>query len=190
MSSRQPERSGSSQPIFPVPTRWQMPSAVWGRSFAPKLKNSAVCAISSAAGAEEAEGNSGGGKWASRRAGPRYGADLVVELHFLLGHDFLRDALDSLDLKIESLLEAGERDHDLGLHLNLQLHHIGGGFEDGAGLHLGNLRAGDAEAAAAVAEHRVELVEGGDTGMHFSLVVPSFFNSKACASSCRDRTGG
>ena len=36
---------------------------------------------------------------------------------------------------------------------------IGGGFEDGAGLHLGDFRIGDAEAAAAEAEHRVELMQ-------------------------------
>ena len=37
--------------------------------------------------------------------------------------------------------------------------HVGGGFEDGARLHLGDLRIGDAEAAAAMAEHRVEFVQ-------------------------------
>ena len=36
---------------------------------------------------------------------------------------------------------------------------IGGGFEHGAGLHLGDFRIRDAEAAAAEAEHRVELVQ-------------------------------
>ncbi len=37
--------------------------------------------------------------------------------------------------------------------------HFGGGFEDGAGLHLGDFRIDDAETAAAEAEHRVELVQ-------------------------------
>ena len=72
---------------------------------------------------------------------------------------FLGDAVDDLGLEIELLLEADERDHDFGLHLDLLLRDVGGGFEDGARLHLGDLRIGDAEAAAAVAEHRVELVQ-------------------------------
>ena len=37
--------------------------------------------------------------------------------------------------------------------------HFGGGFEDGARLHLGDFGIDDAEAAAAEAEHRVELVQ-------------------------------
>ena len=72
---------------------------------------------------------------------------------------FLGDAMNDLGLEIEFLLEADERNHDFGLHLDLLLRDIGRGFEDGAGLHLGDLRIGDAETAAAVAEHRVELVQ-------------------------------
>ncbi len=36
---------------------------------------------------------------------------------------------------------------------------VRGGLEDGPGLHLGDLGIDDAQAAAAEAEHRVELVE-------------------------------
>jgi hypothetical protein len=43
--------------------------------------------------------------------------------------------VDDLDLEIELLLEADERDHDLGLGLEAGLRRIGGGLEDGAGLH-------------------------------------------------------
>ena len=111
----------------------------------PKLKNSAVC------------GDLVGGERAARDFDHR--ADHVVELHLLLGHDFLGDAMDDLDLEIEFLLEADERDHDFRLHLDAFLLDLGGGFEDGAGLHLGDFRIDDAEAAAAEAEHRVELVQ-------------------------------
>ena len=39
-----------------------------------------------------------------------------------------------------------------------------GGADDGAGLHLGDLGIGDRETATAVAQHRVELVQGVDGG--------------------------
>jgi hypothetical protein len=38
------------------------------------------------------------------------------------------------------------------------------GLEDGAGLHLGNFRVGDRQPAAAMAQHRVELVQLIDAG--------------------------
>ena len=98
-----------------------------------------------------------GGERAARHFDHR--ADEVVELHFLLGHHFLGDAMDDLGLEIEFLLEADERDHDFRLHLDLLLRDIGRGFEDGARLHLGDFRIGDAETAAAMAEHRVEFVQ-------------------------------
>ena len=88
-----------------------------------------------------------------------HGADQVVELHLLLRHHLLRDAMDDLGLEIELLLEPDERDHDLRLHLDLLLRDIGRRFEDGARLHLGDLGIGDAEAAAAMTEHRIEFVQ-------------------------------
>ncbi len=48
-----------------------------------------------------------------------------------------------------SFWKADERDHDLGLDLDAFLVHLGGGFEDGARLHLGDFGIGDAEPAAA-----------------------------------------
>jgi hypothetical protein len=75
--------------------------------------------------------------------------------------------VDDLHLEVELLLEADERDHDLRLHLDLLLRHVSGGFEDGAGLHGGDFRIGDAETAATVAEHGVELMQSGDAGLHF-----------------------
>jgi prevent-host-death family protein len=56
-------------------------------------------------------------------------------------------------------LEPNERDHHFGLHLDAGLLHFGGGFKDGAGLHLGDFAIDDAETATAETEHRVELVE-------------------------------
>ena len=56
-----------------------------------------------------------------------------------------------------------------GLALMAFLLRIGGGFEDGAGLHAGDLGILDAEAAAAETEHRVELMQFVDAiGMIFS----------------------
>ena len=52
-----------------------------------------------------------------------------------------------------------QRDHDLGVHLGALARHLRGGLEDRAHLHRVDLGVGDREAAAAVAEHRVELVQ-------------------------------
>ena len=40
--------------------------------------------------------------------------------------------------------------------------HVDGRLDHGAGLHLGDLRIGDGQTAAAMAQHGVELVEVGD----------------------------
>ena len=54
---------------------------------------------------------------------------------------------------------ADQRDHHFRDHLHALLRHLHGRFEDGASLHLGDLGIGDAEAAAAMTQHRVELVQ-------------------------------
>ena len=98
-----------------------------------------------------------------------HGSDEVVEFDLLLGHDFLGDAVNDFDLEVEFLLEANERNHDFGLHFDLLLRHIGGSFEDGAGLHFGDLWIGDAEAASAVTEHGIGLMQAVhalDDGFH------------------------
>ena len=69
-----------------------MPRQVWVRSLVPKLKNCGGL------------GDFVGGQGAARDFD--HGADQVVELHLLLGHDFLGDAMDDLDLEVEFLLEA------------------------------------------------------------------------------------
>ena len=97
-----------------------------------------------------------------------HGADLVAQLHLLFLLHFRRDAVDDGDLQIQFLLVSDERNHDLGLHLDAFLLHLGNGFENRARLRLGDLGIRDAEAAAAVPEHRVELMQCSDTGLHIS----------------------
>jgi len=88
-----------------------------------------------------------------------HGANLVGEFYFFLFLNVGGDFVDEGDLLIELLLKADERDHDLGLGLEAFLGRFGGGFEDSADLHFGNLGVFHAEAATAEAEHGVELVE-------------------------------
>ena len=108
-----------------------------------------------------------GGDLVGGQSGARdldHGADVVLHVDAGLcdqlvgggGHDVL-DELQLLDL-------ADQRDHDLGLDIVLRmlLVDVDGGVDDGGGLHLGDLRIGDGQTAAAVAHHRVELVQGGD----------------------------
>ena len=66
-----------------------------------------------------------------------------------------------------SLHAADQRDHDFGDDLHALLRDLHGRFEDGARLHLGDLGIGDAETAAAMAEHRVELVQLFDALQQF-----------------------
>ncbi len=66
-----------------------------------------------------------------------------------------------------SRLEVDQRDHDLGVHGLLEplLGHVAGGLEDRARLHARDLGVRDAEAAAAVAEHRVRFVQHRDPAL-------------------------
>ena len=91
--------------------------------------------------------------WVIYGYGVAFGSPVPGLEHFLgnPNHDLL--------LVLEFLDAADQRNHDLGNHLDALLRHQHHGFEDGARLHLGDLGIGDAEAAAAVAEHRVELVQ-------------------------------
>ena len=102
-------------------------------------------------------GNFVGGERAARDLD--HGANRVVDLHLLLRHDLTGHAVHDLHLQVEFPLEADERDHDLGFDLDAFLLDEGGGLEDGAGLHLGDLGIANAEPAAAEAEHGIELVE-------------------------------
>ena len=66
-----------------------------------------------------------------------------------------------------SLREPTRRNHDLGVNVDAAGLDSEGSLDDGAGLHLGDLGIGDAEAAATVAEHGVELFERVNLGLHF-----------------------
>ena len=71
--------------------------------------------------------------------------------------------MDHFELQVELLLEADERNHDLGMDLDPFLLHHRRRFEDGARLHGRDLGKCDPEAAAAEAEHGIELVQLLDT---------------------------
>ena len=114
-----------------------------------------------------AEGEELGGfrDFVSRNGGARdfnHGADEVVHfgaffLKYLLGH-LVNDGF----LDVQLLLEGHQGNHDFRHHGKaFFLGDFHSGFKDGAGLHFRDFRIGDAETAAAVAEHRVELMEFG-----------------------------
>ena len=122
-----------------------MPRPVCVRSLVPKLKNSADC------------GDLVGGQRAARDLDHR--ADHVVQLRPSSRPGPRAPLVHDLDLQVQLLLEADQRDHDLGLDLDAFLLHLRGGLEDRPRLHLGDLGIDDAQPAAAEAEHRVELVQ-------------------------------
>src|SRR5450830_43169 len=72
--------------------------------------------------------------------------------HVVRGH-----AAHDRRLVLEFLLDADQRDHDLGVDVHALLLDDAGGLEDGARLHSRDLGIGDAQAAPAVAEHGVRL---------------------------------
>src|ERR1035437_2845398 len=89
-----------------------------------------------------------------------HGADHVLEFrHAGLAEHFLGNRHHYLLLILEFLDAADQRDHDFGDHLHALLEDLYDRFEDGARLHFGDLGIGDAETAAAVPQHGVELVE-------------------------------
>ena len=69
------------------------------------------------------------------------------------------NAMDDFDLQIQFAFKADERDHDFGFNLDAFLLDFRGGFENGAGLHLGDLGIDQSQPAAAEAEHGIELVQ-------------------------------
>src|SRR5665647_2110090 len=91
-------------------------------------------------------------------------ADQVVDGHALLGEDLRGHAAHDRRLVLELLLDADQRDHDLRVDVHALLLDDAGGLEDGARLHGRDLGIGDAQAAAAVAEHRVRFLEVLDLG--------------------------
>ena len=129
----------------------------WVRSLVPNEKNCASCAISI------------GGQRAARHLDHR--ADQILDLDPLLLHRLRGDAIDDRLLIAKLLHVAHQRNHDLGDDLEPFLVQPAGRLDDGARLHLGDLGIGDAEPHAAMAEHRVELVELLDAAQQRALLV-------------------
>jgi hypothetical protein len=115
------------------------------RSLVPKEKNSAWRPMLSATSA--ARGVSiivpAGSAMVSPRSAKTVGATARMTAAW---------ALNSRTVPTSGTMISAFTAHALGLHVQRRL-------EDGAGLHLGDLGVGDAQAAAAVAEHGVELVQ-------------------------------
>ncbi len=89
-----------------------------------------------------------------------HGADHVVDLRALLFEHLFRHAAarSSVWFAISfSVADSGIMTSGSTFTPFFATSH--GRFEDGARLHLGDLRIGDAETAAAMSEHRVELVQ-------------------------------
>ncbi len=80
-------------------------------------------------------------------------------MRLFLCEDFIGDAANDGGLVAHLLDGADERNHDLGMRIAALALDRDRGLDDGARLHLGNLREGDAETAAAQAEHGVLLVQ-------------------------------
>ena len=121
------------------------PNVIWVRSFVPNEKNSASSAI-----------------WSAVRAAR--GTSIMVPIWYstltpaffisLLGHR------DRPLLEERQLLDSpDQRDHDLGQDRLAALLDLDRRLDDRADLHVADLGIDDRQAAAAEAEHRVELVE-------------------------------
>ena len=104
------------------------------RSLVPKEKNCASCAISSAVTAP---------RGTSIIVPTRYLILTFMLLHHLGGHAID----DGLLVACSSLTMPDERDHHLGDGLDAFLRELARRLEDGARLHLGDLRVGDARGA-------------------------------------------
>ncbi len=130
------------------------PNVICVRSFVPKLKNSAISPISSATKAAR-------------------GTSIIVptEISSLPLYFFFSctSAIVLADLIRQHRKLAGgtdERDHDLGLSVDLLLLARDHGFGDGGDLHLENLRIRDRQAATTMSEHRIHLVQLVDALLH------------------------
>ncbi len=100
-----------------------------------------------------------------------HGADLIFDLGPGLLADRRRHGVDARLDDVELGLGGDERHHDLRHHGRAgRAAGFDRGLEDGARLHLGDLRIGDGEPTAAEAEHRVELVQfAGAVGEQFRI---------------------
>ncbi len=103
-----------------------------------------------------------------------HGAELVGKLDLLFLHDSLADSFEARLNPFEFLHGSGERDHDFRFDFDSAQGAIGGGFKDGANLHLNDLRHGDAQTHTAQAHHRVGFVHTLDGFEQFFLLCQIF----------------
>src|SRR5205823_3902844 len=121
-----------------------MPSVVCVRSFVPKLKNSASRDL------------------VGHKRGPwnfNHRPYQIVKFRLSLLSDCVGDTADDFDLKLQLARKSHQRNHDLRTNLDAFALHLRGGLKNGARLHFRNLRVNNAEAATAMAEHRVKFVQ-------------------------------
>ena len=76
----------------------------------------------------------------------------------LLLENFVGNAPDDSALVLHFFYGCDERNHDLSVRLHAFLLGINGSLKNGTRLHFGDLGVGNAEPAAAMAKHGVELV--------------------------------
>ncbi len=123
----------------------EMPKVVCVRSLVPKREELGLF------------GDLIGGEGGARQLD--HGAHHVVDLRALLLEDLVGHAANDGRLVAHLLDGADERDHDLGMRIAALGLDCDRGLDDGARLHLGDLRERDAEAASAQPEHGVQLVQ-------------------------------
>jgi hypothetical protein len=89
----------------------------------------------------------------------------------LLGHDLLRFLFEERAFHLQLTRQRDERNHDLGLYDDAVFLARARSLEDGANLHLGQLRQVNAESNAAQTEHRVLLTQKLNGRKHVLLDV-------------------
>ena len=88
-----------------------------------------------------------------------HGADHILNFGSLLFEYFVRHSPHDRRLVRHFFHRGDQRNHDFGKHFHTFFSDLDCRFENGARLHLGNFRIGDAEPAAAMPEHGIELVQ-------------------------------
>ena len=88
-----------------------------------------------------------------------HGANEVLDGDALLLENSLRGSMNHCCLKVKFLLEAHQRNHDFRVNLNTFLLHNACCFKNSTGLHLGNFREHNAQAASTETEHGVEFMQ-------------------------------
>ena len=89
-------------------------------------------------------------------------ADHVFDFGLLLFEDPVSHAANDLLQEVQLGLGADQRDHDFRQDFGAFGLNLDGSFDDRLSLHFAEDRVGDAQAATAMTQHRVELVQLGD----------------------------